>query len=68
MSESIKEIPEQCSNCKFFREHVYEFDGDSVASDAGDCRRNPPRVVPDNYAEFPLVIESMWCGEFQSKT
>lgn len=57
-----------CKNCRHFCPYVYEFDedvdSDQLYSDFGECRRFPPSPASHEEAVFPVVEETMWCGEF----
>lgn len=61
-----------CCDCRFF-ETCLGLDRDQSPEDEcqqGECRRHPPvidhvsRDAAVNYAEFPIVVASDWCGEF----
>jgi len=58
----------RCKNCRHFCPYVYEYDddvdSDLMLSDYGECRRFPPKAVPSEESGFPIVEETMWCGEF----
>lgn len=58
----------RCKSCRHFCPYVYELDADDdddqLLSDYGECRRFPPKRVPAEESGFPIVDESMWCGEF----
>ncbi len=61
-----------CWDCRFYEPHL-EVDRDQPSPHEGlegDCQRYPPvtdhgrRDSRVNYADFPIVMESSWCGEF----
>lgn len=66
--EDIKPITKNCKSCRFFCPYVYEYEEDEprdwIPSDYGECRRFPPKIVPDEESGFPVVNETSWCGEF----
>jgi len=45
-----------CKDCRFFGSN----------SELGQCRRYPP-TVHGGEARFPIVRETAWCGEFQTR-
>lgn len=60
---------EACANCRFFQPYIYEMDGNQTETNYGECRRFPPKgavrtsdMAP--LAEFPVVNDDLWCGEF----
>jgi hypothetical protein len=59
-----KDIEPTCKTCVFFFSR-------NMVSGIGVCRRYPPTVVPDdsgnNYAEWPSLSDSQWCGEYKEK-
>ena len=63
-----RKIEKHCKNCRHFCAYIYEYDTDEpydqLASDYGECRRFPPKLVPAEESGFPVVEETMWCGEF----
>jgi hypothetical protein len=47
-----------CQKCRFYE------------PERGECRRYPPQIWSDNdcfYENFPKVLVSEWCGEFQAE-
>jgi hypothetical protein len=55
---------QSCSTCRYSNQWA---DPDGIGM---HCRRHPPKVNrdPSDFAEFPLVFPSDWCGEFQPKS
>lgn len=68
----------ECSTCRFFAPHP-QGDNHEVT---GDCRRNPPTILPFNWKDhmnveapdltlmhtvWPAVYDDTWCGEWLGK-
>ena len=51
--------PESCSNCMFSSDEVYDRYCTYYL-----CRFNPPILNGDNFALFPKVRSSEWCGKY----
>ena len=52
-----------CKNCDFSSEEGSEDLGKFLR-----CRRRAPNPsMADSHAEWPEVMDSDWCGEFESK-
>lgn len=57
-------MDEQCKKCKFWKSYLR-------TADRGQCRVNPPTVVPPHGAitqpvtEWPTTLHSDWCGKFE---
>lgn len=49
-----------CAGCRFYSEDPKP----SSTSDLGECRRYAPRVG----GPFPLLMNTDWCGEFETKS
>jgi len=66
--DKVPANPKACKFCRHYCPYVYEYDvdgsQDQLLSDCGECRRFPPKLVPAEEIGFPIVEESMWCGEF----
>lgn len=61
---------ECCAICRFYRPGPSDVIG--VADDeAGDCRREPPRVVagvsPQAWGVWPAVSADDWCGKYERR-
>ena len=64
MKEAIKI---GCQGCVFFRRFGKTVLG--TDNDTGICRRFPPKYIGNGLGmpQFPKVLVSDWCGEFQKK-
>lgn len=62
--EVTEEDYRRCKNCRFFSPIMYKFDDTELESDYGECRRFPPKAVPEEEQGFPIISEDCWCGEF----
>lgn len=71
MADSGAALDPNCKTCTF-RRQGQEKDGDET----GECRRHAPtaRTFPvreqrsslqENYAQWPVVFDDDWCGEWQ---
>ena len=77
---SDAEKVEMCADCRFFK---YAFEDGHAFAEVGECKRYPPvsspfwesqchkdtgrKEVRAISAEFPMVGDQDWCGEFQCK-
>ena len=67
-----KTADDVCNNCIHFKSHATIAAQQASGSD-GECRRYPPQAIPLRNGDgafvwrFPLVLEGMWCGEFEDK-
>lgn len=72
---SIDQIPQRCSNCRFFLASLTE---EHVMAEKGTCRRYPPTrdnhfyesmtgaiLYDGRWEDRPHVQADEWCGEWQ---
>ena len=67
---------DRCDKCKYFQAnppadppYTMSFSGDMVRG-GGECCCRPPTLCTENtytIARFPLVLNEMWCGDFETK-
>ncbi len=54
-----------CLNCAFF---VQMKDQKRTDSKIGNCHVNAPTFQPEStVGRFPIVLSSMWCGQFTER-
>ena len=56
-----------CIDCKFYlKSDPSMYPPGQIVSHQGECRKNAPGINGNNtWAQFPLVDETVWCGEFR---
>ena len=55
---------ERCSECRYWSRIA----ATNTATDFGECRRRPPRVLDSGESRFPETWHDIWCGKWKPKT